>query len=80
MKPDARGRVYQTKVLDHTFVPGRAMLMLYTIRVNAGVRTGHRRSARRVHAAADTKVQWTTRTVASILSQMVTERIPHTEA
>jgi hypothetical protein len=34
---------------------------------------GHRRSARRTHAATDTKVQWTTRAVASILSHAVTE-------
>ncbi len=34
---------------------------------------GHRRSARRPYAATDTKVQWTARTVASILSHAVTE-------
>lgn len=34
---------------------------------------GHRRSARQTLAATDTKVQWTTRTVALILSHAVTE-------
>ena len=36
---------------------------------------GPRRSARWTHATTDTKVQWNSRTVTSILSHAVTERI-----
>jgi len=41
--------------------------------VNADVRAGHRRSACPTHAATATKVQWTTPTLASILTHAVTE-------
>jgi hypothetical protein len=50
------------------------MRALDTLSVTTHVRTGHRRSARRVHAAAHTKIRWTTRTVAGILSDIWSRR------